>query len=258
MKNRIVVILVFLLLLSSTLSAAITANEIMQKVMDVQKADSVAMDIRFSLIDSKGEERERRIQTLALTEGDLTSTITVFLAPASVRNTRFLTRERSDGGDDQWIFLPALGRVKRIAGNEGGGSFMGSDFTYNDMASTTYDTTEATHTLIGQEYIDNRAAYKILSVPHKQTSYVQTQIWVDKELYLPLRVEFFEKDKSTVTKVLTTEKIEKVEDRWITKIVTMTTIATKHSTKVEILQAKYNVPMNSGYFTTKFLETGRP
>ncbi|MFA5513553.1 MAG: outer membrane lipoprotein-sorting protein [Sphaerochaetaceae bacterium] len=258
MKNKIVVVLVFLLLITTALTAQQTANEIMQKVMDVQKADSVAMDIRFSLIDAKGEERERRIQTLALTEGDLTSTITVFLSPASVRNTRFLTRERSDGGDDQWIFLPALGRVKRIASNEGGGSFMGSDFTYNDMSSTTYDTTEALHTLIGEELIDSRSAYKIVSVPYKQTGYVQTQIWVDKEFYLPLRVEFFEKDKTTVSKVLTTEKIEKVEDKWITKIVTMTTLATNHSTRVEILQAKYNAPMNSGYFTTKFLETGRP
>ena len=121
-KFKVLAILTLLLLLPSLLMAKETANEIMQKVMDVQESNSAAMDIRFSLIDSKGEERERRIQTLALKDKGLTSTITVFLSPASVRNTRFLTRERADGGDDQWIFLPALGRVKRIAASEGGGS----------------------------------------------------------------------------------------------------------------------------------------
>lgn len=257
-KFKILAILMLLFLVPTLLVAKETANEIMQKVMDVQESDSAAMDIRFSLIDSKGEERERRIQTLALKEKGLTSTITVFLSPASVRNTRFLTREKADGSDDQWIFLPALGRVKRIAASEGSGSFMGSDFTYNDMASTTYDTTEAEHILLGEETINGRAAYKIKSVPYKATSYVQTIIWVDKEYYLPLRVEFYERDDKNITKVLTTDQITQMEGRMITKVVTMTTLATQHSTRVEILQAKYNVPMNSGYFTTNFLETGRP
>ncbi|MFA5570989.1 MAG: outer membrane lipoprotein-sorting protein [Sphaerochaetaceae bacterium] len=250
-------LIILMLIIGATLFAQLTANEIMQKVMDEQSSDSAALDIRLSLIEANGEVRERRIQTLALTDNGLTSTITVFLSPASVKNTRFLTRERSDGGDDQWIFLPALGRVKRISATEGGGSFMGSDFTYADMASTTYDTTEADHTLLGEERVNNRDAYKISSVPHKTTSYLKTVIWVDKERFLPLRVEFYEKDPNKATKVLTTEEMSYESGRWITKTVLMTTLATNHSTKVEILQSKYDIPMNSGYFTTSFLETGR-
>lgn len=260
MKYRlrtIMTLMVLLALLPWTLGAQESAESIMQKVMDIQAADSSAMDIRLTLIDAKGEARERRIQTLTLTEGGLTNTITVFLSPASVKNTRFLTRERSDGTDDQWIFLPALGRVKRIAASEGGGSFMGSDFTYADMASTTYDTAEATHSLLGEEEVDGRAAFKLRSIPHTTTAYVQTIIWVDKAHYLPLKVEFYEKDDQTVSKVLTTDDIASIDGRWTTKSVTMSTVATGHSTRIEILQAKYDIPMNSGYFTTTFLETGR-
>ncbi|MDD3823421.1 MAG: outer membrane lipoprotein-sorting protein [Sphaerochaetaceae bacterium] len=255
--KRIALLTLLTVLSVLPLWSADDAPSIMQRVMDAQAAGSSAMDIRLSLIDGSSEVRERRIQTLTLTEGGLTNTITVFLSPASVKNTRFLTRERADGTDDQWIFLPALGRVKRIAASEGGGSFMGSDFTYADMASTTYDTTEAEHTLIGQETVNGRSAYKIKSIPYDPTAYVQTIIWVDKEHDLPLRVEFFEKDPTTVSKVLTTDDIAFVEGRWITKSVTMTTVATQHSTRVEILQAKYDIPMNSAYFTTTFLETGR-
>ncbi len=257
MKRIKQLFIIVALIMLPTLVFAETGTEIMQRVQDVQKADSSAMDIRLGLIESNGEVRERRIQTLTLTENGLTNTITVFLAPASVKNTRFLTRQRSEGTDDQWIYLPALSRVKRIAASEGGGSFMGSDFSFSDMASTTYDTDEANHTLIGEETLNDRSTFIIESVPITASDYGMTKIWVDKETYLPLKVEFYEKDASTLLKRLITDEIAFTEGRWITKSITMTTIATNHSTRIEILQAKYNIPMNSGYFTTSFLETGR-
>jgi outer membrane lipoprotein-sorting protein len=259
MKKFIRLILPLLLfsLIPIALFAAETGPEIMQQVMDTQAADSSAMDIRLTLIDANGTERERRIQTLTMTEDDLTNTITVFLSPASVKNTRFLTRQRPDGTDDQWIYLPALGRVKRIAATEGGGSFMGSDFTYADMASTTYDTDEAKHTLIGTEIIQGREAYVVESVPITTSDYGKTIIWVDQQTYLPLQVDFYDQSGTTRVKQLTTDSIDYVEGRWITRSITMTTLGTGHSTRIEILQAKYNIPMNSKYFTTAFLETGR-
>lgn len=250
-------ILMLIIFVPITLSAQETGNSIMQRVMDTQSADSSAMDIRLLLLEPTGETRERRIQTLTMTEDDLTNTITVFLSPASVKNTRFLTRQRSDGSDDQWIFLPAIGRVKRIAASEGGGSFMGSDFTYADMASTTYDTDEAVHTLLRSDSIDGRDAFVVESNPNTTSDYGKTIIWVDKQTDLPLKVEFYDTTKRNLVKILTTDDIAFVEGRWITKSITMTTMATNHSTRIEILQAKYNIPMNSGYFTTTFLETGR-
>jgi outer membrane lipoprotein-sorting protein len=256
-RNRGVVLLVLLISVSTLLFAAETGPDIMQRVMDTQAADSSAMDIRLTLIDPSGEQRERRIQTLTITEEGLTNTITVFLSPASVKNTRFLTRQRSDGADDQWIYLPAVGRVKRIAATEGGGSFMGSDFTYSDMASTTYETDEAEHTLLRNETLNGRASYVIESIPLIASDYGKTMIWVDAETYLPLKVEFYAKDSQTIVKELITDSTDYVDGRWITRSITMTTRTTGHKTRIEILQAKYNIPMNSGYFTTTFLETGR-
>ncbi len=256
--KRVKLLLIAILLIVMPLSVfAQTGASIMEKLQATQQADSSALDIRLSLIESNGVERERRIQTLTLTENNLTSTITVFLSPASVKNTRFLTQENRSGGDDQWIFLPSIGRIKRIAASEGSGSFMGSDFSYSDMASTTYDVDEADHTLLGEETIAGRRAYFIESIPLTASDYGKTRIWVDKEHYLPLKVDFYSKDGKTLVKTLITDEIKYVEGRWITQTVTMTTVATKHSTRIEILQAKYNIPMNRGYFTTSFLETGR-
>lgn len=131
---------------------------------------------------------------------------------------------------------------------------MGSDFSYSDMASTTYDATEATHTLLEE----TATTYTIRSVPFDKDSYGKTETKVDKSTYLPLQVDFYAKDGLTLEKQLVTQKIEQMQGRWVPKVLTMTTVASGHTTRLEILQAQYDIAMNSNYFTTKFLETGRP
>jgi outer membrane lipoprotein-sorting protein len=254
MKKTIPIILALLLILLGTLTAAPQPQEIMDKVMEVQSSNSSAMDLELTLIDAGGQERTRRLQTLSLTENGRTSSITVFLSPSSVKNTRFLAVENEQKKTDQWIYLPALKRVKRIAANEEGGSFMGSDFSYSDMASTTYDADEATHTLLEE----TATSYTVRSVPFDTATYGKTETTVDKDTYLPLQVDFYAKDGTTLEKQLVTQKIEQMNGKWIPKVITMTTIASGHSTKIEILQAQYDIAMNSNYFTTRFLETGRP
>ncbi len=236
------------------LTAEPNPQEIMDKVMETQTSNSSALDLALTLIESGGQERERRLQTLSMTENKRTSSITVFLSPSSVKNTRFLSVENEQGKTDQWIYLPALKRVKRIAATEEGGSFMGSDFSYADMASTTYEADEATHTLLEE----TATTYTVRSVPFDKTTYGKTETTVDKKTYLPLQVDFYAKDGTTLEKQLVTKQIEQMNGRWVPKIIIMTTIATGHSTKLEIIQAQYDIAMNSNYFTTRFLETGRP
>lgn len=254
MKKTIPIILTLLVMLLIPITAAPKPQEIMDKVMEVQSSNSSAMDLELTLMDTGGQERTRRLQTLSLTESGRTSSITVFLSPSSVKNTRFLAVENEQNKTDQWIFLPALKRVKRIAANEEGGSFMGSDFSYADMASTTYDADEATHTLLEE----TATTYTVRSVPFDTTTYGKTETTVDKDTYLPLQVNFYAKDGTTLEKQLVTQQIEQMNGKWIPKIITMTTIASGHSTRIEILQAQYDIAMNSNYFTTRFLETGRP
>jgi len=254
MKKTLPFIVIVSLMLLVNLTAAPLPQEIMDKVMEVQSSTSSAMDMALTLIDPSGQERTRRLQTLSLTENDRTSSITVFLSPSSVKNTRFLAVENEQGKTDQWIYLPALKRVKRIAANEEGGSFMGSDFSYADMASTTYDADEATHTLLEE----TDTLYKVRSVPFDTTTYGKTETTVDKATFLPLQVDFYAKDGVTLEKQLLTKETEQINGRWIPKVITMTTISSGHSTRIEIIQAQYDIAMNSNYFTTRFLETGRP
>ena len=251
--KRTITTLILLLLASSLVWAAMPADQVMAKVMEVQTSDSSALDLKLTLIEPNGQMRERRIQTLSQTKNGLTSSLTVFLSPENVRNTRFLSLEMEGGKNEQWIYLPALKRSRRIGSSEEGGSFMGSDFSYADMASTTYDENQAQHLLLDED----AKSWRIQSTPYEQKTYGKTITVVEKTTYLPLRVEFYDLDGNTLVKSLVTEETDIVNGKPITKILTMKTEATGHATRLEMLQTRFDVPLSNGYFTQKFLETGR-
>lgn len=236
-----------------------SAKQIMQQVIDAQQSDSSAMDIMMRLEGSDGDAGSRRFQTLVVNESGLAKTITVFLEPASVKNTRFLTVENEARDDDQWIYLPALRKVKRIAASEQGGSFMGSDFSYSDISFSSTSVDESTHTLLREETLSGLDCYVVESVPTGQSSseYGKQISWVDKSTWLTPRVEFYGKDGTTVLKVLETTDFKQVEGHWIAGTMTMTTVESGHKTVLEIQQVKYGISIDPGYFTTTFLESGR-
>ena len=251
-----------ILILTSVLTISLSAQtgrEVMQKVIDAQKVNSSAMDILMTFIDKDGDTGTRRIQTLILNENDLTKTITLFMEPASVRNTRFLTVENSGRADDQWIFLPSLRKVKRIASGDKGGSFMGSDFSYSDMGSSGNSVDDSVQTILREEKYNERNCYVVESIPNAGTdnNYGKYVTWVDKTSWLTLKVEFYSKDGITQIKELNSENITKENDHWIAKKITMETLESGHKTILEIKQVKYDIPLNPGYFTTTFLEIGR-
>ncbi|NCB01227.1 MAG: outer membrane lipoprotein-sorting protein [Spirochaetia bacterium] len=258
-KKYVILILISTILLTLTsplMSAEVNAVEVMKKVKEVQLHDTAALDIILTLIETSGEERERRIQTLTRTVSEKTESITLFLSPASVKQTRFLTLEK-EGEDEQYIYLPALKQSKRISAGESTGSFMGSDFSYADMSATTFDQDEATHTYLRNETVNNRDSYVIESLPFDTSNYGKSVVWVDTATYLPMKVELYDTNRTTLLKRLETIELSQLSGEWVASIMEMTTVATGHKTRIEIKQAKYGISLPSGYFTLQFLQTGR-
>jgi outer membrane lipoprotein-sorting protein len=216
--KKILLVSVLLLILLTSLSAQ-TGREIMQNVIDAQKVNSSAMDIQMTLVDNDGDTSTRRIQTLILNDNDLTKTITLFLEPASVRNTRFLTVENDGRADDQWI-----------AAGEKDGSFMGSDFSYSDMGSSGSSVEDSTQTVLREEKYNGRNSFVVESIPNAGTdnNYGKYITWVDKSSWLTLKVEFYSKDGKTQIKELNSENIVKENSHWVAKKITMETLESGH------------------------------
>jgi outer membrane lipoprotein-sorting protein len=258
---------VLCLVLAGSLYAQDAAS-IVQSSRDRIDADTVSTRARMVITAKNGSTTERVIDQYSKplkTADDAqekSRTVIVFQQPASVRGTRFLTMENArggaSGGDDQWIFLPSLGKVRRIASSEGGGSFMGTDMSYADLSAASRDVDEDTHTLLREEQYEGAACYVIQSVPKDSSyQYAKMVLWIDKTTLVNYKIEAYDR-RGTLVKTLVSSGFRDVQGFLTPQQLKITTIAAETSTTVYTDIIKYNDPIPESVFTTRFLETGRP
>jgi len=197
---------------------------------------------QYSKKDSKGNNRA----------------IIVFQDPASVKGTRFLTIENPGRDNDQWIYLPSLGKVRRIAASEGSGSFMGSDFSYDDISSADRNVDLDNHRILREEKFRDKDCYVIESTSRDANYQYSKMIqWIDKENYVTYKVELYDK-RGTQVKLLEILELKDVQGRLAAMVTKMTTLAAGTSTSLNVVMIKYDDSIPETVFTTNFLETGRP
>jgi len=147
--------------------------------------------------------REVKMKTLEqLDDGD--KSLTVFNKPRDVKGTAFLSYSHAVGADDQWLYLPSLKRVKRIASNNKSGPFMGSEFSFEDLSS--FEIKKYSYNYLGEERLTGEFlqssqvelnTYKVEQVPtDKASGYSKRIVWIDKDEYRIVKVEFYDRKKS--------------------------------------------------------------
>jgi len=242
-----IISLVMALIILGTVSFGMTGKEVMQKSKD---RDTGTIEMWGSTYDK---------------EKDLSKSIMVFKAPAAVKNTRFLQIENDGRDNDKWIYLPALGRVRRISSSEGSSSFMGSDFTYDDME--TRELEEDTHKLLREEKLGKYDCYVIESISKDidDSQYSKRISWVSKDSFIPVKGELYSKKTGKVQKVMIIKQnIKKVQDIWTVFETVMEDKESGHKTKLYVKRSKkgapyieYNKKINASRFTQRYLKTGR-
>jgi outer membrane lipoprotein-sorting protein len=255
-----------LFILSAVLCAGMTfaqdATAIMQAVKDSTQWDTMSSRSRMVISARNGSTTERVIDQYSKEGADgYARAVIVFQNPATVRGTRFLTMDKASGKSDQWIYLPALGKVRRIASSESGGSFMGTDFSYDDMSLMDRDVRNDTHIILREETLNGSAAgavcYVIQSVPKDSDfPYSKTISWVAKDNYRVYKRELYDR-RGNVEKVMETSSYEDVQGRDTAMQTKVSTVAAGTSTTIYMDIIKYDDPIPEGVFTTAYLETGR-
>ncbi len=264
--NWLTVLFVITILFTVSFSAAaIDGREVMERVQERESGDTQHALAGMDLIDSDGNRRSRVIEVWSQdNDSDLRETLMVFHEPASVKNTRFLQIENEDADDDQWIYLPDLGRVRRISGGQGSDSFMGTDFTYDDMKSREIDDFE--YELLREEEFNGYQTYIVEAIPKNpaEEQYAKTISWITREHYIPIKLEMYDKDSEELYKLMTVNsEIEKVDGIWTAFSATMENLDTGHSTRLYIQKRdgnyllEYNKEIDDSRFTQQYLETGR-
>ena len=243
---------------------ALTGREIMEKVNARDEGDRSKGEMEMILIDKKGGKRIRELKTFGGKKDKDTLSLMFFLSPADVKNTGFLTYDYNESGkdDDQWLYLPALRKTKRIAAGDKSGSFMGSDLNYSDM--TTPDLDLYDYTLMKETEVRGNKVWQIKAVPKskdeaKKSGYSKSVIFIRQDNYVLIRaVRWVYKKRRN--KYLDVKKLEKIDGIWVSTemhVTTKTGKKTLHKTILKQKNIRFNQDeVNANLFTVRRLEKG--
>ncbi|MBT3347101.1 MAG: outer membrane lipoprotein-sorting protein [Thiotrichales bacterium] len=243
--------------------AAPSARELMEAVNARDDGNNGLMEMEMILIDKKGKQRIRKLKKMSQDRGDDSYSLLFFLSPSDVKDTGFLTYDYDQSGkdDDQWLYLPALKKTKRIANDDKSGSFMGSDFNYSDMSDPDLD--DYNFTLMKETKVHGNEVWQIKSVPKskeiiEETGYRQSVVFVRKDNFVVVRAVRWMESKGKL-RYLDLKKLEQIDGVWTPLETTMTTKEGKrtlHKTVIRYSKVRYNQELDESLFTVRRLEKG--
>ena len=191
-----------------------TGPEIMQKYRAIHRVKDEEEQFVLRIVSASGATKERRVVRWTLNgPDDLDKLLIRFLAPRDVENTALLTWEAKDGNDDQWLYLPATKKPKRIAASGKKNRFMGTDFSYEDMR--TENPAVNRYTVSGSESVDGQDCWVVESVPATErqaaeTGYSKRRMWLRKDNHSIVKREYHDK-QGKLEKVETMRKLVNVK-----------------------------------------------
>ena len=233
-------------------ATAIDGVQIAQKVADRDDGQDASSKIRMLLIDKNGRKRFRGLITVVKRYGDVSKSYMRFTSPADIEGTAFLTWENKNSDDDQFLYLPALQRVRRIVSSQKSNRFVNTDYTYEDLQSREVE--QDTHTILKEEKIDNHDCWVLESIPKSpdDSQYGKRIIWIVKEIYLPIKTEFYDK-RDRLCKILTGKKIQKIDGIWTILDAQMKDLKKRHRTLMKTDEIHYNRDVPDEIFTKGYM-----
>lgn len=239
------------------------ARAIMERVDARDDGDNQTSTLQMILIDKSQKQRVRELRSFTKDKGEDTWSMMFFLAPADVEDTGFLTYDYDEASrdDDQWLYLPALKKTKRIASSDKSGSFMGSDFSYADMTDRPlayYD-----YKLLQEAAVAGVPVWVIEAIPNTdeerdETGYTKMIAFIRKDNDVMIRSKIWVK-KGNRNKYFEVEKLEQIDGIWVPTVMTMTTKKgeqTLHKTVLRTSDVKFGQKLEYDQFSVRGLETG--
>ena len=258
MKNNKLGILILAVLLSVVLFAAedVSGLKVIENVYNRETAKDQSSDLTMSLINKRGDSRVRKIKQFLKDYGSNEKKIMFFVTPSDVKNTSFMNITYTDASksDDQWIFLPALKKIKRISSESSSDSFMGSDFTYDDLGDR--HPNEDTHTILRTETFRDEECYVVESIAKDEEEiYSRTVTWIIKDKWIGLKKEFYDEDDDLL-KILSNDQYQKIKKYWVIINSTMKNVQSGHRTEMKLENIKLDQGISDRQFSERMMKRG--
>ena len=233
-----------------------SALAIMESVYNRPKPADTSALLTMTMVDSKNRERVRSLKQLSASFGTADKKIMEFQSPADVRGTSFMNWSYADTGrsDDQWIYLPALKRVKRISSDGKGDSFMGSDFSYDDLGERQPGKDE--HRIIGSDKIGDEECWVIESRPRDSSySYSRTVSWISKTSPIGFRRDYYDA-RNQLLKTLVVKQTQVIGGCLMITQTEMHNVQKDHSTKMSFTSLEVNKGIREELFAERTMTKG--
>ena len=255
--KKILLFCSLLLCSAAVLFADESAESVMQATRSKITIESVGTRAKMEVQRNGTTMAELLVDQYSIRQKNNQRTFLEIKAPANVKGTRFLMIAK-DGSIDQRIYLPSLGKVRRITGEtEGTESFLGTDFSYNDLSYMEREIGLDTYRMLREETYDGVQCYVIEAVPKDTKSeYAKTDIWVEKDAKRFVKITFYDK-KNVLVKVLEMSNYQTSQGIATPMTTKMTTLATNTATVIHIVKMQYNMTIPEKIFSPRYLEQGR-
>lgn len=214
-------------------------------------------EMTMILRDKGGNESERIVKVMSLeVEGDGDKGLSVFEQPRDVEGTAFLTYSHIEGNDDQWLYLPALKRVKRISSSNKSGPWMGSEFAYEDLSS--FEVEKYDYKFLRDDELNGEKVFVVEMVPtYNNSGYTKTIAWIDQEHYRVHRIEFFEQKGDKLKELNMSEFKLYLDKYWRAHRQEMNNVQTGKSTSIIWKDYEFNVGLTEADFNKSSLKRAR-
>jgi len=258
---RILLALLLAWLPAITQAAEPSGLAIMQAVDNRDDGDDLSETMTQTLIDRNGNQRVRHMVSFRKDYGKDKKMIVFFTEPANIRDTALLTFDYDDPAkdDDQWLYLPALKKVRRISAADRGDYFMGTDFTFEDMKQTP-ELTDYHWRLLGSAEVDGHDCWKVEGVPvsdevMRELGYSRIVQYVRKDIDMTVRVDYWDQAGREL-KHLHVSALKQIQGIWSPLKVEMDNVQSHHRTILEFADQRYNTGLKNRLFTQRALKRG--
>jgi hypothetical protein len=265
-RSSSMALLLLLLAFVSLPPPAVTGEWVARQVQDRDTGKDSRATLQLALYDRHGRARERTLTLLSKQgiagSGDEVGdkVLTRFTYPDDIRGTSFLVWEHADAEDERFLYLPSLGRVRRIAGSEAQESFVGTDFSYEDIGGREFD--DYTYALLDENASwrapDGRAypAYRLES-KRKQANakYPRVVSLVTRDTFVVVAAEIYNR-RNELEKTYSVKRLEPVQKIWTALQAEMDNRLEHTRTTLDIRTIEYNIGLKDAEFSRRALEAG--
>jgi outer membrane lipoprotein-sorting protein len=238
----------------------LTVRDIAERNYAQMNTADESADFIMRLIDKRGRLRERQVLIQSKTDASgQDKSLIRFQAPADVRGVGLLSLKQGDQ-ENQWLYLPSMGRIRRISASQETDSFMGSDFSYEDIQRDDVD--DYTYILLKEEVYKDMECYVVHFTPFKenhkkQTGYRWMDVWIWKDSFLTVKIDFFDR-RGELLKSMTADDIRPIgkTGKWRAYFVEMQNNQTGHRTELQYNDIRVDQDLHDDVFTIRSLERG--